>query len=146
MRPNLFPYAENAKPPFGNVSAVSTVNSPMVPVVASMGINFGAGLTSPFLSFLSVAFCAGRAPVAPDVACGVAGSSNLASDEKEDAASSAFLGILLVLDFAGFFAKPAATRSKRSVRRAPNRKINRIINSNLRQQIPIGSGHYSAKT
>ena len=42
IRPNLFPNTENAKPPLGRVSAVSTVNSPMVPVVASMGVNLGA--------------------------------------------------------------------------------------------------------
>src|SRR5216683_289558 len=55
MRPNLFPNAENAKPCFGRVSAVSSVNNPMVPVVASMGVNLGAGLESSFVPFLSFA-------------------------------------------------------------------------------------------
>src|SRR5690242_6269539 len=50
MRPNLFPNAEKAKPPLGMVSAVSSVNSPIVPVVANMGVNIGLGLSS-FVSF-----------------------------------------------------------------------------------------------
>ena len=44
MRPNLFPNAETAKPPFGKVSPVSSVNIPSVPVVASVGVKIGAGL------------------------------------------------------------------------------------------------------
>src|ERR1700687_933712 len=138
MRPNLLPYAEKPKPPFGRVSAVSTVNSPMVPVVASIGVNRGAGLKSPPpLSFLSLAFCGGRAAVATGVASGVADSSAFATDEEDAEASSVFLWILLVFDFAGLFAKPPGISTKTSVSSAPNRKIIRIIPTDLRHQTRI---------
>src|SRR5579863_4845231 len=83
MRPNLFPNAENAKPPFGRVSAVSSVNSPIVPVVASIGVNFGAGLLSSFVFFLSVAVvCAGREGTDGEVASEAPVSLALAESDE----------------------------------------------------------------
>src|ERR1700730_3713215 len=137
MRPNLLPYAENPKPPFGSVSAVSTVNSPIVPVVASMGVNLGSGFESPRLSFLSLVFRGGMAAVGTGVASGGADASAFATDMEEADASSVFLWILLVFDFARLFAKPIDVSSKTSVSSTPTRKIIRIIPSDLRHQTRI---------
>jgi hypothetical protein len=65
----------------------------------------------------------------------VAVSSAFASEGEEAVVSSVFLCVLFTFDFAGLFAKPAGTSSKTSVNRAPPRKINRIIPSNLRYQM-----------
>jgi len=100
-----------------------------------MGVNFGAGLMSPLLSLvLPAVVCAGNGAEAAGAAPGVADSSAITAEEKEDAVSTAFLCALLVLDFAGLFAKPAGISNKTSVSGAPTRKIDRIITSNLRHQ------------
>src|ERR1700682_865420 len=137
MRPTLLPYAENPKPPFGSVSAVSTVNSPIVPVVGSMDVNLGSGFESPRLSFLSLVFRGGMAAGGTGVASGGADVSAFATDMEEADASSVFLWILLVFDFAALFAKPIDVSSKTSVSSTPTRKIIRIIPSDLRHQTRI---------
>jgi hypothetical protein len=138
MRPNLFPNAENAKPRFGRVSAVSNVNNPIVPVVASIGVNLGAGLMSssvPFLSF--AAFCAGTAGACAEADSGAAASPAFAGSEETVVpemvavvVSSVFLSALLVF-FAGFFEKPAGTRRKVKNSNPVHRMINRNMNPNL---------------
>src|SRR5580693_3521539 len=138
MRPNLFTNAENAKPCFGRVSAVSSVNSPMVPVVASMGVNFGAGLESSLAFFLSLAAsgAAGTAETAR-VASEVPFSSDFGtleaavlSEGVAALASSVFLGLLLV--FSAALAETAAETSRKIKTNNPTpRKINRNMNGNL---------------
>src|ERR1700722_1146387 len=98
MRPNLLPNAEKAKPCFGSVSAVSSVKSPSVPVVASMGVNFGAGLYSLLVSFFSLAGICGEAAVSSDGGCG-AGAAVASSEFVEVASSDEFLVSLPASEF-----------------------------------------------
>src|SRR5271165_840484 len=133
MRPSLFPNAENANPPLGRVSPVSRVNNPMVPVVASIGVNFGAGLYSSLAIFFSVVvFCAGAAGAgAASVSSAIAASEGAAVlTEFVDALSLAFF-ISSPAKPAGLFEKPAGTSMSAKANSSKLRIINRNMNANL---------------
>src|SRR5215472_5205289 len=126
MRPNLFPNAEYPKPPFGIVSPVSTVNRPSVPVVATIGVNFGAGLYSSLAAFFSpAAFCAGRAGSLVDASstAPVAPAALASAVEADESALPAFLASLAFL--AGLFASAGHTSAKVRIRNARQRVISR---------------------
>src|SRR5450631_3452236 len=132
MRPNLFPKAENAKPPLGRVSAVSSVNRPIVPVVASIGVNTGAGLYSSSF-FALVASCGGSAEASVDAVAEAPASSDLAASEvavvSAEFAESAASTVLESLEAfaAGLLEKPAGTSKKIKI----NNPATRIISRNM---------------
>src|SRR5262249_15800328 len=111
---------------------VSRVNSPIVPVVASSGVNLGAGLnSSSALTLLLGARCAGRA-VAGAESGGLFSSAfsmleeGVESEVTIDVAWSDLLGLLVLLG--KFLEKTAGTSSKFKSRRSPRcRMINRIM-------------------
>ena len=125
--------------PSASVSAVSTVNRPIVPVVASIGRKFGTGLESAESAsdfFLLAACGAGAA--------GAGGASFPAFAEDVTAASLASAGFAC-LRFAGVRAKTAGIKTRPSVTSVPALNSNRIMNVNLRGDLEqrIISKHYN---
>src|SRR5271157_5580158 len=115
------------KPFLGSVSAVDSVNRPIVPVVAGMGASpEDSPCLSLSLSCLGVA--AGAAAGVPLVALGAA--------EAETAGAAAALAVALLLaellessEAPAGLEYPACTKSAPRTRRNPARRINRIVPS-----------------